>query len=194
VKNEMRDNYRFILPVRASHFRSVSKTVSIPEDLCRWCDWRTCRSRRGILDALRKFHRKILGYAGLLIGCHSIPLQSDHDHDLVALLGTLGFECECPIFPADAELYDPSCNINRGSGSTQEWPLKNERYLTTHIHLVYHKVHRYEGIPNSHRDMFRNSHWMPNRLIHQLQIYGGRDQGIMIQLIVDYLWPCSHLL
>jgi hypothetical protein len=33
VENEMRDNYRFILPVRASRFRSVSKTVSIPEDL-----------------------------------------------------------------------------------------------------------------------------------------------------------------
>jgi hypothetical protein len=38
VENEMRDNYRFILPVRASHFRSVSKTVSIPEDLGRQCD------------------------------------------------------------------------------------------------------------------------------------------------------------
>jgi hypothetical protein len=33
-----RDNYQFILPVRASHFRSVSKTVSIPEDLGRRCD------------------------------------------------------------------------------------------------------------------------------------------------------------
>jgi hypothetical protein len=41
VENEMRDNYRFILPVRASHFRSVSKTVSISDDLGRWCDWRT---------------------------------------------------------------------------------------------------------------------------------------------------------
>jgi hypothetical protein len=36
VENKMRDNYRFILPVRASHFMSVSKTISIPEDLgCR---------------------------------------------------------------------------------------------------------------------------------------------------------------
>ena len=58
--------------MRASHFRSVSKTVSIPEDLGRWCDWRTCCSRHGILDAWRKFRRKILGYAGLLIGYHSI--------------------------------------------------------------------------------------------------------------------------
>jgi hypothetical protein len=31
--NEMSDDYRFILLVRASHFRSVSKTVSTPEDL-----------------------------------------------------------------------------------------------------------------------------------------------------------------
>jgi hypothetical protein len=28
VENEMRDNYQFILPVRASHFRFVSKTPS----------------------------------------------------------------------------------------------------------------------------------------------------------------------
>jgi hypothetical protein len=33
AKNGMRDNYRFILLVRASHFRSVSNTISIPEDL-----------------------------------------------------------------------------------------------------------------------------------------------------------------
>jgi hypothetical protein len=33
AKNEMWDNYRFILPGRASHFRYVSKTVSIPKDL-----------------------------------------------------------------------------------------------------------------------------------------------------------------
>jgi hypothetical protein len=53
--NEMRDNQQFIFPVRASHFRSVSKTVSIPKDLGRLRDWRTCHSRRGVLDALRKF-------------------------------------------------------------------------------------------------------------------------------------------
>jgi hypothetical protein len=57
---------------RASHFRSVSKTVSIPKDLGHRCHWRTYRSRCGILDASRKFHRKILGCAGLLIRCHSI--------------------------------------------------------------------------------------------------------------------------
>jgi hypothetical protein len=71
AENEMRDNYRFILPVRASHFRYVSKIVSIPEDLGWRRDWRTCHIRHGILDASRNFCRKILGYAGLLIGCHS---------------------------------------------------------------------------------------------------------------------------
>jgi hypothetical protein len=76
AENGMRDNYRFILPTRVSHFRSVSKTVSIPEDLGHRHDWRTCRSRRGILDASRKFGRKILGCAGLLIGCHSISRPS----------------------------------------------------------------------------------------------------------------------
>jgi hypothetical protein len=66
-KIKMRDNYQFILLVRASYFRSVSKTVSIPEDLGHWGNWRTCHSRRGILDASRKFRRKILGCARLLI-------------------------------------------------------------------------------------------------------------------------------
>jgi hypothetical protein len=37
VENKMLDNYRFILPVRASHFRSVSKSISIPEDLGHRC-------------------------------------------------------------------------------------------------------------------------------------------------------------
>jgi hypothetical protein len=71
VENEMRDNYRFILPVRVSHFRSVSKTISIPEDLGHWCDWRTCCSKHDILDAPRKFCKKILGCAGLLIPADS---------------------------------------------------------------------------------------------------------------------------
>jgi hypothetical protein len=44
VKNKIWDNYRFILQVKPSHFRSVSKTVSISEDLGCWCDWRTYRS------------------------------------------------------------------------------------------------------------------------------------------------------
>jgi hypothetical protein len=130
--------------MRASHFRSVSKTVSIPKDLSCRCDWRTCCSRRDILDASRKFRRKILCCIGLLIGCHIIPLQSDRDHDLVALLDTLGFECECLLFATDVELYDPNCSINRGSNGTQEWPPKNEWYLMTDIHLEYHEVHRYE--------------------------------------------------
>jgi hypothetical protein len=62
--------------MRASHFRSVSKTVSIPEDLGHHRDWRTCRSWHGIPEASRKFCRKILDCAGLLIGCHSIPRSS----------------------------------------------------------------------------------------------------------------------
>jgi hypothetical protein len=44
VENKISDNYRFILPARASHFRSVRNTISIHEDLCGRCDWRTCRS------------------------------------------------------------------------------------------------------------------------------------------------------
>jgi hypothetical protein len=47
VENGIRDNYRFILSAGALHSRSVSKTVSIPKDLGRRCDWRTCHSRHG---------------------------------------------------------------------------------------------------------------------------------------------------
>jgi hypothetical protein len=32
TENKIWDNYRFILQARVSHFKSVSKTVSIPED------------------------------------------------------------------------------------------------------------------------------------------------------------------
>jgi hypothetical protein len=55
AENGMRDKYRFILPARVLHFRSASKTISKPEDLSHGRDWRTCRSGRSILDALRKF-------------------------------------------------------------------------------------------------------------------------------------------
>jgi hypothetical protein len=72
AEKEIRDNYRFILLVRASHFRSLSKTISVPKDLGHRCVWRTCHSRCDILYVLRKFCRKVLGCARLLIGCHSI--------------------------------------------------------------------------------------------------------------------------
>jgi hypothetical protein len=55
AENEMQDNYLFILPARASHFRFVSKTISIPKDLGHRHDLRTYHSRCGIIDALRKF-------------------------------------------------------------------------------------------------------------------------------------------
>jgi hypothetical protein len=90
----------------------------IPGDLGRRCDWRTCHSRCDILDASRKFCRKILDCAELLIGCHSILLWPDRDHDLVALFGTHSFESECLLLPANVELDDPSCNIDRGSSGT----------------------------------------------------------------------------
>jgi hypothetical protein len=76
AENRMRDNYWFILPVRVSHFRSVSKTISIPKDLGHWHDCSTCCTIRGIVYASRKFRRKILSCAELLIGCHSIMRPS----------------------------------------------------------------------------------------------------------------------
>jgi hypothetical protein len=38
AENEMRDNYWFILLVRASHFMFVSNTVSISQDLGHRCN------------------------------------------------------------------------------------------------------------------------------------------------------------
>jgi hypothetical protein len=111
---------------------------------------------------------------------------------LVALFDTLGFECEFLLFPVDVELYDPSCNINRGSGGTQDGCLSSDTAHSLQAILEYHEVHMHERIPDSHRDIFRGSHWKPDRLICQLQMQGSRDQGIMIQLIIDYLWHNAH--
>jgi hypothetical protein len=58
--------------------------------------------------------------------------------------------------------------------------------------VIKNKVHRHERIPESLWDIFRDSHWTPDRLICQLQMQGSRDQEIMIQLIVDYLWHDAH--
>jgi hypothetical protein len=98
----------------------------------------------------RKFYRKILGYDGLLIGCHSIPLWYDHDHELVALFCTLEFEYECLLFPTDVELYDPSCNINRGSAGTQDGCLSSGTAHSWGAILEYHEVYRHERILDSH--------------------------------------------
>jgi hypothetical protein len=38
AEDKILDNYRFLLLARASYFRSVSKTVSIPKDLGHRCD------------------------------------------------------------------------------------------------------------------------------------------------------------
>jgi hypothetical protein len=57
TENEMRDNYRFIPPVRASHFRFVSKTVSIPEDLdhrhVEFLTWHSCRVKKILMKISR---------------------------------------------------------------------------------------------------------------------------------------------
>jgi hypothetical protein len=145
AENEMRDNYRFILLVRASYFRSVSKTVSIPKDLGHRCDWRCYHSRRGILDVSRKFHRRIRDCAGLLIGCHSIPRpfvlrlrMTSHvlwqhlgasypsqahelvDSNLVAAREVLGVVDELLMNPVNFHVDDPSLLIYGCSDSLQE--------------------------------------------------------------------------
>jgi hypothetical protein len=103
----------------------VSKIVSILEELGHWCDWRTCHSRRGILDASRKFQSKILGCTRLVICATGELVAADVASCsglivtmMVAQFGTVGFECECLLILADVELDDPSYNIDHGSSST----------------------------------------------------------------------------
>jgi hypothetical protein len=133
----MLDNYWFILPARASHFRFLSKTISIPEDLGCWHNWRTCHNGCGILDVSRKFWRKILCCVGLLIGCHSIPWPSilrlratshvlwQHlhtsypsrarvlvDSNLAATHEVLGVVDKLLVNPINFDVDDPSLLIN----------------------------------------------------------------------------------
>jgi hypothetical protein len=92
---------------------------------------------RGILDASRKFHIKILAYAGLLIGCHSItqpsvwrlratshvlwknhltsyPSQAHEsvDLNLAAACKILGVVDELLMNPVNFHVDDPSRLIN----------------------------------------------------------------------------------
>jgi hypothetical protein len=76
---------------------------------------------------------------------------------LVALFGTLEFQCECLLFPTDVELYDPRCNINRGSSGTQDGCLSSDITHSWEAILEYHEVHMHERIPDSHWDIFHGN-------------------------------------
>jgi hypothetical protein len=104
TENKMRDKYRFILPVRASHFRSMSKIISIPRDLGHRCNWRTCHSRRGILDALRKLHRKILGCAA----SHFRSMSKT-----VSIPGDLGHRCNWRTCHSRHGILDTSKKLHK---------------------------------------------------------------------------------
>jgi hypothetical protein len=140
--------------VRASHFRSMSKTVSIPKDLSCQCNWRTCRSRCSILDTSRKFHRKILGGARLLIGVIAFLSSVIVTMTWLHCSAPLGLNVNVSSFPLMLSFMIPAA-----TSIVALAVLKNEWYLTTDIHLEYHEVHRYERIPDSHWDIFHNSHW-----------------------------------
>jgi hypothetical protein len=61
-----RERHILDLLARVSYFRSISKTVSIHEDLSHRSDLRTCCSRRDIRYALRKFVEKLSAALGFL--------------------------------------------------------------------------------------------------------------------------------
>jgi hypothetical protein len=50
---------------------------------------------------------------------------------MVALFGTLGFECGCLLFPVDVELYDPSSNLNHSI-----WVIMDRLTKVAHFILV----------------------------------------------------------
>jgi hypothetical protein len=168
AENKIWDNYRFILPARASHFRSVSKTVSIPKDLGCQCDWRTCRSWCGIFDAPSGFHWEILGCIGLLIGCHGIVLGSfvsrlgatPHvlwyylhtsylpwawvlvDSNLAAACEVLGVVDKLLMNPINFHVDCSSRLINGCSDWLQEGLPQDDGGLLTRIHIHDHEINQ----------------------------------------------------
>jgi hypothetical protein len=75
----------------------------------------------------------------------------------------LGLNVEVSFFPLILSFMIPAA-----TSIVAPAVLKNEQYLMIDIHLEYYEVHRYERIPDSHWDIFRNSHWTLDRLIRQL--------------------------
>jgi hypothetical protein len=69
-KGNMR-NYRFILPVRVSHFRPTRRPSPYPKIYITGATGELIIVGVAFLTH-KKNRRKILGCAGLLIGCHSI--------------------------------------------------------------------------------------------------------------------------
>jgi hypothetical protein len=145
----------------------MSKAVSIPEDLGHWCDWITCHSRSGILDASRKFHRKIFGCSGRLIWCRSILqpsvsqlrvtshvlLQNLHtsypsraresvDSNLVAACKVLGVVDELLMNLVNFHADDPPRLINGRSDPLQEGLPEDDGGLLTRIHIHDHEINQ----------------------------------------------------
>jgi hypothetical protein len=114
------------------------------------------------------FIEKFLAVLGFLSGVIAFLSRPIMTMTWLHFLVPLGLNLDVSSFLLMLSFYDPSCNINHGFGRTQEWSPNYERYLMTNIHFQYHEVHRHERIPDSHWDIFRNSHWMSDRLIHQL--------------------------
>jgi hypothetical protein len=216
MENEIWDNYRFILSVRASHFRSVSKIVSIPEYLGHRCDWRTCRSRRGILDASRKFHRRIFYCAWLLIGCHSILCPSvsrlrvtshvlwQHlhasypsrtrgsvDSNLAAAREVLRVVDEPLMNLVNFHVDDPSL-INGRSNWLQEGHPKDDGGLLMRIHIYNHEINHGWRILELKQHILCDPVGLHYSGVCQSQLMRGRDQWVLILAVMDHLGQGVH--
>jgi hypothetical protein len=116
---------------------------------------------------LKKFHRKILGCAELLIGCHSIlrpsvlrlrvtfhvlwqhlhtfyPSQAREsvDSNLVAAREILVVVDELLMNPVDFHVDDPSRFINGCSDRLQEWLPSYDGGLLMRIHIHDHEINQ----------------------------------------------------
>jgi hypothetical protein len=144
------------------------------------------------LTCQENFGKKFLAALGFISG-----VKAFHSGLIVTMTWLhcsvpLGLNVNVSSFPLMLSLMIPTATSIVAPAVLKNAPPKNKRCMMTDIHLEYHEVHGYERILDSHRDIFCNSHRMPDRLIYQLQMHGSRDQGIMIQMIVDYLWHNAH--
>jgi hypothetical protein len=111
AENEMRDNYQFILSMRASHFRSVSKTIPIPEDLGHRATGELVTVDVAILMRRENFSEKFsitLGFlSGVIAFCSSLIVTMTWLH----CSAPLGLSVNVSSFPLMLSLIIPAATL-----------------------------------------------------------------------------------
>jgi hypothetical protein len=203
VKKEIWDNYRFILPVRVSHFRSVSKIASIPEDLGHRCDWRTCHSRRGCARLLIGSHSILRPFVSwLTVTSHmlwqdlysSYPSRAHEsvDSNLAAAREVLGVVDELQMNPVNFHVDDPSRLINDRFDWLQEGLSLDDGGLLMRIHVHDHEINQGRRILELNEHILCYPVGLHHNGVYQSQLMRGRDQWVLIQAVIDHLGQDVH--